>query len=199
MPRETSSEPASTFGHSMTVGICSSCSAISVSVICCSACPYSVVTGCWLTSRNGSSVAMWPPTPSRSSQSRVERRAAVADHLRTRSIRGQPTTWTAVRILAEPDDPVGRVLVRRKMHVRELGDRVADALVDRAGHLPAHRVRERDVHVGARHGRGHRLEAIADGHDDVRLQQLEQRRQLEQPQPGGLRHRHRRLALRRSC
>ena len=86
-------------------------------------------------------------------------------------------------------------LVRREMQVRELGDRVADALVDRAGDLPAHRVRERDVHVGAGDRRRHRLEAVADGDDDVGLEQLEQRRQLQQPQPGRLRHRHRRLAF----
>ena len=53
MPVAMSSEPASTLGHSMIVGIRSSSSAISVSQIWSLPWPYSVVTGCWLTSRNG--------------------------------------------------------------------------------------------------------------------------------------------------
>ena len=114
MPREMSSEPASTFGHSITVGICSSCSAISVSVICCSAWPYSVVTGCWLTSRNGWSVAMCPPTPSRSSHSASSAALAVADHLGHQIDPRTADDVHGVRILAEPDDAVGRVLVRRE-------------------------------------------------------------------------------------
>ena len=48
------------------------------------------------------------------------------------------------------------------MDVRELGHGVADALVDRAGDFAAHRVRQRDVHVGGGKRRRHRLEAIAD-------------------------------------
>ncbi len=98
-------------------------------------------------------------------------------------------------ILAEPDDPLGRVAVRREVDVRELRDGVADALVDRSGHFSAHRVRERNVHVRACHGGRHRLEAVAHRDDDVGLQELEQRRKLEQPEAGRLGHRHRRLAF----
>src|SRR5258706_15149421 len=35
----------------------------------------------------------------------------------------------AVRLLAHLDDPVGRVLVRREVQVRQLGDGVAEAIV----------------------------------------------------------------------
>ena len=57
--------------------------------------------------------------------------------------------------------------------MRELRHRVADALVDRARHLAALRVRDGDVHVRRRDRGRDRLEAVGDGDDDVRLQQLE--------------------------
>ena len=81
------------------------------------------------------------------------------------------------------------------MDVRELRHRVADGLVDVAGDLAAHRVRERDVHVRRRERGRHRLEAVADRDHDVGLQPLERGRELEQAEPGRLRHRRRRLAL----
>ena len=52
----------------------------------------------------------------------------------------------------------------------ELRDRVADALVDGAADFAAHRVRDRDVHVGRRDRRRHRLEPIADADHDVGLE-----------------------------
>ena len=98
-----------------------------------------------------------------------------------------------LRPLAETDDAVARLLACRKVHVRELRHRVADALVDRAADLPAHRVRQRDVHVRRRHRRRHRLEPIADGDDDVGPQLIEDQWQLDEPHPGGLHHRRGRL------
>src|SRR5712691_1960100 len=81
------------------------------------------------------------------------------------------------------------------MHVRELRHRVADRLVDVAGDLAAHRVRERDVHVRRGERGGHRLEAVADRDHDVGLEALERGRQLEQPETRGLGHRPGRLSL----
>ena len=111
-------------------------------------------------------------------------------------MRGQPTTWTVPGSLAHAHDALGRLRVGREMHVRELRHRVADALVDRAADLAAHRVRDRDVHVGRGDRRRHRLEAIADADDDVGLEHARRRvGSSMQPEARGLRHRRRRLAL----
>ena len=55
----------------------------------------------------------------------------------------------------------------RKVEVRELGDGVPRALVDRARDLSPLDVRDADVHVGGRDGRGQRLVAVPDEQDDV--------------------------------
>src|SRR5579859_5835933 len=100
-----------------------------------------------------------------------------------------------VEILAHALDAPRCVGARREVNVRELRHRMADALVDVAGDLPAHRVRERDVHVGRGECRRHRLEPVPDGEDDVGLEPLERSWQLEQPETRRLCHRARRLAL----
>jgi hypothetical protein len=96
---------------------------------------------------------------------------------------------------AETDDALGGAAARREMDMREFRHGVADALVDRAGDLATHRVRHGDVHVGGGEGRRHRLETVADGQNDVRLDPLEDARQLEQAEAGRFRHRRRRLAF----
>ena len=65
------------------------------------------------------------------------------------------------------------------MDVRQLGDRVSDTLVDRTRDFAAHRVRERDVHVGSRDRGRHRLESISNGDHDVGIEKLEHRGQLQ--------------------
>ena len=67
-----------------------------------------------------------------------------------------------VRVLAQPDHALARQLRRHEVQVRQLRDRVADLLVDRAGDLAALHVDDRDVHVGRGHGRRERLVAVGD-------------------------------------
>ena len=59
-------------------------------------------------------------------------------------------------------------------------------LIDRARHLPALYVHERDVHVRGRDGCCERLVPIGDGDNRVRLDVVEHRRQLRKADPGGL-------------
>ena len=189
-----SSDPASALGHSTIAASPHLRTADSVAVICRSPSPYSVVTGCWLTITNGFDRSsgtptprskMWASRPLRSSvenlRDQVDARAADPEH--------------RVGRLAEPDDPVGRLAARREVDVGELGDGVADALVDRSGDLAAHRVRHRDVHVGGRERGGHGLEPVADRDHHVGAQPVEHRRQLDQAHAGRLDHGGRRLAL----
>ena len=84
---------------------------------------------------------------------------------------------------------------RDEVQVGELGDGVPDLLVDRAGDLAALDVGERDVHVGGRDRGRQRLVAVGDGDDDVGLEIVEDRGQLEQPEAGRLGHRREVLAL----
>ena len=84
---------------------------------------------------------------------------------------------------------------RHQMHIGQLGHRVTDLLVDRSGHFAALDVRDGDVHVRRADGRGERLVAIRHGDDDIGLQVVEDRGQLEQAEAGGLGHGGRVLAF----
>ena len=194
-PSAMSSEPASTLGHSMIVGIRSSSSAISVSQICSLALP--VLGGHRMLvdqqERPGhvdvraDALAVEPLGVRH--RRRVARRSRAPDRCAGSRRRAPCRDARPCGRCARPP-PVGR-----KVQVRQLGHGVADALVDGAADLAAHGVGDGDVHVGGGDRRGHRLEAVADAHHDVGLQHLEHRRQLQQPEAGGLGHRGRRLAL----
>ncbi len=126
---------------------------------------------------------------------RIERWAAVRQHVGKQVDPRTTHHVYAVWLLAKAQDPVCRVLIRREVNVRQLGNRVPNTFVDRTGHFPTHRVGERNVHVSSRHRGRHCLESIPDGHDNVGIQQLEQRRQFQEAKSGRLCHRDRSLAL----
>ena len=108
---------------------------------------------------------------------------------------GQPVTKTVAGSSPIRTHALGGRSVDDEVQVRELRDRVAHLLVDRAGDLAALDVRDRDVHV-RRGDRGReRLVAVGDGDDDVGLEVVEHRRQLEQAEAGRLRRRDEVLAL----
>ena len=67
---------------------------------------------------------------------------------------------------------VGRALGAREMIMRELGDGVAGAFVDRAGNFAALDVNDADIHVGGGKSGSESLVAVADEHHDVGLQPL---------------------------
>ena len=77
---------------------------------------------------------------------------------------GAPTTWIVGRVLAERDHPAGVLRVAHEVEVGELGDRVAERVVERPGGLlAAVEVDDRApaATVAAMRGR-RRLEAVAD-------------------------------------
>src|SRR5258706_348650 len=125
----------------------------------------------------------------------VEVELGRAEHLRREVDRRAAGDEDGGRVLAHPDEAVRRRPRGREVHVRELRDGVADLLVDRAGHLTALHVRDRDVHVRGRDRRRERLVPVRDRHDDVGLQVVEDGRELEEPEPRRLRHRGEVLAL----
>ena len=92
-----------------------------------------------------------------------------------------------------------RQLRRDEVQVRQLGDGVADLLVDRAGDLAALHVDDRNVHVRRRDRGRQRLVAIRDRHDGVGLEVVEHRRELDQAEAGGLRRRRRGSRPRAPC
>ena len=73
------------------------------------------------------------------------------------------------RILAKGDDTASVFLVADEVEMAELGDRVAEAVVERAERLLA-AVEMDDRHPldGRGDGRGHRLEPVADEHEAIR-------------------------------
>ena len=105
---------------------------------------------------------------------------AVREHLRDEVHPRAADDVDGGRVLAHADDPVGRVARGREVDVGELRHRVPDRLVDVARDLAAHRVRERDVHVGRGERGRHRLEAVADRDHDIGLEPVERGRKLEQ-------------------
>ena len=126
-------------------------------------CRASVVTGCCTTIRNGCATSMAWPTPklltrslviacvTRDGQLDVER-AGVED---------------VARILAHRQHAPLGIGVGHKVQVRQLGDGVADALVDAAGDVAALDVRNRDVQVGGGHRDRQLLEPVAADHHHV--------------------------------
>jgi hypothetical protein len=93
---------------------------------------------------------IWPPTPSRAGHS-ASQAPAVVQHVCDQVDPRASDDMHRVRVLAQADNPLRRIPVRWKVHMGELRDCVADALVDRAGDFAPHRVRERNVHVRARY------------------------------------------------
>ena len=94
------------------------------------------------------------------------------------------------RILAHQAHPPLGVRIGHEMQVRQLGDRMAHALVDAAGDVAALDVRDRDVQVGRGHRDGELFEAIAADHHHVGLQRMQAVGELERRQARGLGHRH---------
>ena len=133
MPLATSSEPASTFGQKTSACISELRDRLERLVaIWSKPWPYSVVTGCCMTSRNGCSGSTGAPVPPNcwsTSRRRPE--------LRTRDEvdRGAADVEDPGRILAHRDHAPRGELGGGEVDVRELRHRVADALVDRAGDL----------------------------------------------------------------
>jgi hypothetical protein len=74
------------------------------------------------------------------------------------------------------------------MQVRQLGDRVADALVDRAGDLAALQVGDAHVHAQRGLGDGQRLVAVGDDQHPVRPLPLDHRLHRQHAAAGGARH-----------
>ncbi len=132
--------------------------------------PYSVVTGCWLTSRNGLSSVMCAPTPSRSSQSADSRCPLPRAISATRSMRGHPTTCTVAG--SSP------IRMMRSAACWFAGKCRCASLVTACRMLssmvplisPPIVCATRNVHVRRRDRRRHRLEPVADADDDVGLQ-----------------------------
>ena len=92
------------------------------------------------------------------------------------------------RVLAHAHYIVAGLLGRREMHVRQFGDGVANALVDRAGNLATLGVGERDIHVtGGDRGR-HGLETVSDREHDIGTQIFELRGQFDDAHAGRFRH-----------
>ena len=92
-------------------------------------------------------------------------------------------------ILAHGEHAPLRIVVRHEMNVRELGDRVAHALVDAAGQIAAFDVRDRLVQIRGGHGDRELFEPIAADDDDVRIGRVEAVGDFERREARGLRHR----------
>ncbi len=101
----------------------------------------------------------------------------------------------AVRVLAHGDDVIPRAGRGHQVHIGQLGNGMAHAVVDVAGYLAALDVGQRDVHVAGGNGGGDGLEAVGNAHHHVGLQVLQCGGRLVQPQRGGLRLRYQVLAL----
>src|SRR5262249_16252589 len=76
-----------------------------------------------------------------------------------------------------------------EVQVRELGDRVADALVDAAGDVASLDVRDRPIEIRGSHRDRELLEAIAADHDDVRIGGVNPVGELERREARRLGHR----------
>ena len=93
-----------------------------------------------------------------------------------------------LRVLAHREHPPLGIVIGHEMDVRELGDRVAHALVDAAADVAAFDVRDGLVQIRGGHRDGELLEAIAADHDHVRIESVEAVGEFERRQAGRFRH-----------
>ena len=77
------------------------------------------------------------------------------------------------RVFAHANDVLRRPLGRWKMEMREFGDRVAYAFVNRPGDFASLRMGDRNVHITRRDRRGDSLKSIGHGQDDIGPEILE--------------------------
>ena len=94
------------------------------------------------------------------------------------------------RVLSHGEHTSLRFVVGDEVDMRQLGDRMTDALVDAAGDVAALDMRERQVQIGGRHRDRELLESIAADDDDVRVDGVEAVGELERGETRRLRHRH---------
>ena len=92
------------------------------------------------------------------------------------------------RIFAHLYDSLRGQFAGDQVEVGKLGDGVADFFIDVAGDFTALDVGQGDVGIGSRDGGGDGLIAVGDGDDDVGLEVLESRHELDHAKACGLDH-----------